>query len=475
MIMDLKNRTHLLRMIFSLLIILQMVTTTLKANAQTEKANGLYIKIGDAKLKKSLLAIPPFQFSGSPASSKTGLKPGKELFDTFRNDMELSGFFEFIKPAAFIGDMSKLGLKPAPGEPGGFKFESWKQIGTEFLIRVGYRVLDGKMTVDAYAYYVPQAKQVLSKTYKADAGDARTLAHTFSNDLIKELTGQPGVFLSKIVTVRSTKPEEKEIFLMDWDGADAHQITHHKSIATSPTFSWDGKMIAYSVFTYHPREKSRNLDLFTYDLESAKRFVIAYQKGINSGANFAPDNKHIFYTNSNGGAPDLFKVGIDGHGQTKITSGHRGEMNVEPSVSPDGKRIAFSSDRSGKPMIYMMNIDGSEIKRITYAGDFNSTPAWSPDGTKLVFAAQDKDHYDIFIMNPDGTNMARLTSAKKSNGRWANNEEPTFSPDGRQVLFRSNRTGRYQLYIVSNDGDNERRITFDNHDYFKPHWSPAFE
>ena len=68
--------------------------------------------------------------------------------------------------------------------------------------------------------------------------------------------------------------------------------------------------------------------------------------------------------------------------------------------------------------------------------------------------------------------MLRLTSARKPNGKGADNEDPTFSPDGRFVMFRSNRTGVYQLYVATIDGKNEYRLTFDNHNYYRPQWSP---
>ena len=441
----------------------------------TEGSSGLYIKVGDANLKKSLLALPAFQLNGSPNSAKGSIKAGKDLYDVVSNDLEVSGYFEFIKAAAFVEDVAKVGLRPATTEPGGFNFASWSQIGAEFLIRVGYHVVGDNLTVDTYTYYVPKQQAILSKTYKSTVGNVRTVAHTFANDLIKELTGQRAAFLSKLVTSRSTKPQQKEIFVMDWDGANSKQVTSHNSISQSPTFSYDGKLIAYSQFAYHPTEKTRNVDLFTYELETGRRLLVSYRRGINSGASFTPDNKGILLTISQGGNPDIYKMSLDGRSIDRLTNAKNGELYVEPAMSPDGKKIAFSSTRSGKPMIYVMNPDGSDPKRMTFAGEYNSTPAWSPDGKKIAFAGLDKDHYDVFVMDADGTNMVRLTSAKKTTGKFADNEDPTFSPDGRQILFRSNRTGKYQLYLVSIDGEVERRITFDQHDYFKPRWSPAFE
>ena len=438
-------------------------------------SSGLYIKVGEANLKKSLMAIPPFQLTSSPNTSKDGVKVGKELYDVFRNDMEASTYFEFIKPDAYIEDVSKVGLRPAAEENGGFKFESWKQIGTEFLVRVGYRVIGDDVSADTYAYYVPGQKLVLGKTYKGKAKDVRVIAHTMANELIKELTGKEGVFLSRLVVSRSTSPQQKEIFIMDWDGANAKQITQHKTIAQSPTWSFDGKTIAYSAFAYHVAEKTRNLDLFTYDIDSGKRYLVSYKRGINSGASFMPDGKNLLLTISNAGNPDVYRMALDGKVLTRITTAKNGEMNVEPVASPDGKKIAFSSTRSGRPMIFVMNSDGSNIQRMTMAGEYNSTPAWSPDGKKIAFAGFDSSHFDIFVMNADGTNLVRLTSAKKPSGKGANNEDPTFSPDGRQILFRSDRTGKYQLYVVSIDGESERRITFDQHEYFKPRWSPTYD
>lgn len=445
------------------------------AETPAATSNNLYIKITEAGVKKSLMAIPAFQFIGTPGAAKNGTKIGKEIFDVFRNDMDVSGFFDFIKPEAFLEDVNKMGLKPAPGEVGGFKYESWKQIGTEFLVRVGYRVTGPDISVDSYVYYVPQQKVVLSKTYKAAAGDARVVGHTFANDVIKALTGQPGSFLSKIVTSRSTRKGEKEIFVMDWDGANPKQITRHNTISQSPAWSWDGRSIAYTSIAYHANQKSRNIDLFTYNLGTGKRAAISYRNGVNSGANYFPDDTHLALTISNSGSADIYKMTLDGISLTKLTNAKRNELNVEAAVSPDGKKVAFSSDRTGNAMIYVMDSDGGNVKRLTIAGKYNSTPAWSPDGKKIAFAGYDSSHFDIFLMNADGTNMSRLTSAAKSNGKMSNNEDPSFSPDGRNILFRSDRTGKYQLYVTSLDGENERRITFDQNEYFKPRWSPVFE
>ncbi|MGZ5278712.1 MAG: TolB family protein, partial [Pseudobdellovibrionaceae bacterium] len=92
-----------------------------------------------------------------------------------------------------------------------------------------------------------------------------------------------------------------------------------------------------------------------------------------------------------------------------------------------------------------------------------------------AFAAWQDDHFDIMTMASDGSDMKRVTSAKKKDGKPAQNEMPVFSPDGRFLMYTSNRTGSFQIYISTLDGSDERRITNDDANYFSPKWSQNIE
>lgn len=435
-----------------------------------DTSNEIYIKLGQARTQKSLLALPQFQNLGSSKSSKeVGI--GNELFLTVSNDLEVSTYFQFIDQKAFLEDVSKKGLRPVGQDANGFSFASWQQLKADFLIRAGYFVMGGDLHLEAYLYHVPKGTLVFGKKYKTSASAARKMAHTFANDVMKALTGQDGMYLSR-VTVASDKgtAPSREIFVMDWDGANSEKISNHRSIALSPTWSLDGKKLAYTAYVSRGRSKARNADLFLYDFGTKKSQPISFRQGLNSGASFSPDN-HIYLTISQGNSPNIYKISYQGDIVSKITNGPAGAMNVEPAVSRDGKKIAFSSDRAGRTMIYTMNIDGSNVKRITFAGQFNASPAWSPDGKKIAFAGQTGSNFDIFVMNEDGSNMVKLTSAARQNGKPSNNEDPTWSPDGRFVMYTSDRTGKNQLFISTPDGLEERQITKDSANYYKPKWS----
>lgn len=453
----------LIKLFFSFLLISALST-----------AEQVYIKIGEAKTKKSLLAIPPLHYVGSPAMATKHLATGAELFNVITNDLDVSGYFQMISQAAFVEDTKKTGIKPHPAEPNGFKFENWgaSSVAADFLIRGAYEVKDGQIELEIYLYHVPKSGLIFGKKYKGPLSTARKMAHTFANDVLKNLTDKEGPFNSRLV-FSSDKGGGKfrEIYVMDWDGVNTEKLSNHNSIAISPNWSSDGKKIAYTAYVQRKSTKLRNADMFLFDLTTSRRTSISSRQGINSGASFSPDGKSIFLTISQGVSPDIFKISLDGTLQGKITNGPNNAMNVEPAVSPDGKKLAFSSDRPGRPMIYTMDIDGSNVKKITNAGVFNSSPAWSPDGKKIAFAGQTEGNFDIFVMNADGSEMVRLTKATKKNGKPADNEDPSFSPDGRFVIYTSNRTGQNQIYFSNIDGTEERRVTQDQHNYYKPKWS----
>lgn len=437
----------------------------------TKKSDQIYINVGRAQLKKSLVAMPGIQTQ----KNTSAFKKAKDLIQhTIEKDLNFSNYFKFIPASSFLEKPGSVSYLPKNLSPKGFDFQKWKDINAEFLIQGNIKSHGKNTTAHMYLYYIPQNKLVFEKEYTAPSTFPQEIGHDFSNDVMKKLTGLPSIFKTKIL-VSSDRAGKglKEIFSMNWDGSQVQKVTNHKSITLSPSWSPGGNQIAYSAFTIDPRKGHRNANLYVYDLRTKKRVLVSSRTGINSGSAFLPHGRSLLMTLSATGTPDIYKIGLNGKVESRITSGPFGAMNVEPALSPDGKTIAFSSDRSGRPMIYTMGIEPiTPARRITKAGRYNSTPSFSPDGKKIAFAGWDKDHFDIFVMNPDGTNLKRLTQDRRSNGKWSSNESPSFSPDGRFIVFTSNRTGRKQLFITNIEGNITVPITKDNFNYFQPKWSP---
>lgn len=432
-----------------------------------------YIKVGDAQAKKSNLAFPVMNQLNA---TKTGnhVKLAAQIHNTAMKDLELSTYFNIMKASSFLEDTTTTSIKSKTIDANGFKFDSWKTIGAEFLIRTSFSLVGDDVSVEMYLYHIGEGRAVVGKKYSAKSNKTISLGHILANDVLEALTGNRGVFLSKIVAT-TDRTGFKEVVTMDWDGNNLTSVTKDRSVAIAPNWSPDGRKILYSIYTRRVRSAQMNLTLFQQDLVTGKRSIISNRNGLNQGASYSPDGKNIYLTISQGGSPDIYKLDLKGDIIKRLTQGPAGAMNVEAAVSDDGSKIAFSSDRGGAPSIYIMSSDGGAAKRLTFQGKYNSTPTWSPDGKKIAFASQIDNYFDIFVMDSDGTNLRRITTATKANGKRASNEDPSFSPDGRFVVFTSNRTGNFQIWVTSVDGNEERRVTQDSHNYFKPKWSNNLE
>ena len=447
-----------------------LLSFSLFANAQAQQA---YIKIGEAQSKKSNLAFPPMNnLSGVKTSQHVTL--ATEIFNTAKKDLELSTYFNVMSQAAFLENTTTLSIKPKSNDSNGFTFETWKAIGADFLIRSSISVVNNDMTVEMFLYQVDQSKTVVGKKYQAKTDSTVKIGHILANDILEALTGKRGAFLSKIIAT-TDRTGHKEVLTMNWDGLEQKVITRDRSVAISPNWSPDGNSIIYSIYTRRIRSPQMNLTLFQHNLNTGKRSIISNRNGLNSGGTYSPDGRSIYLTISQNGAPDIYKLNLQGEVMNRLTKGPAGAMNVEAALSKDGSRVAFSSDRGGNPAIYSMSADGSGIKRLTFQGKYNSSPTWSPDGQKIVFASQIDKYFDIFSMNSDGSDLKRLTTAYKPNGQRASNEDPSFSADGRFIVFTSNRSGKFQIYVMSADGKEERRVTQDSYNYYKPKWSNNLE
>ena len=428
------------------------------------------IDVGKAHVRESRMAIQPLVLSGP--SSVSALKAGSMIFKIVQENLFSSGYFKLIEQEAFLERPGEKMFEPYPKDPNGFIWKNWQLLNTDYLLLGGYSFKKQRIQLDLYLYHVPLRRKVFQKQYIAKWSIAEKLAHTICNDIVEVLTKNPGIFLTKIVTVRSMSGSKKELFIMDWNGKNNTQSSFHRSTVLSPSWSQDGKYIAYTSFLYWKRIQKRSGSLILYNFLNKTRRVVSRKKGAHLGSDFFPDGKNILLSVFLGrGYMDIAKMSLMDGSITPITFGPNGSISVEPVVHPNGKKILFSSDRGGKVMLYSMDINGKNIRPLTWQGSYNSTPDYSPDGKQIVFSGVSKGRFDIFIMNSDGSKLRRLTS-KKANNSWANNESPTFSPDGRYIVFTSNRTGKYQLYIMNLLNFRTTRITMDSYNYKSPKWSP---
>ena len=393
----------------------------------------VYIDITSPVLKKLPVAIE--EFSGPS---------GKEISDIVRNDLEFTGLFLYIDRAAYL---------ETPSQP--FDPKNWTPLGVEAVVKGSVR--EGKdLSITMSLYDVFEGKEILRKDYRSEREFIRPLSHAIANDVYHALTGETGIFRSRIAFIAEEK-DGMGIYVMDWDGYRITRMGLKGSIMLSPHWSRDGNELIYAA------ERNRQWGIYLLDFKSMSEKKIFSSKGTTMAGDFMPEGNDITFSSSKDGTLDIYTMNLKDNHVKKLTSSY--SIEVSPAVSPDGKYIAFVSDRGGSPQIYMMRSDGSEVRRITFEGTYNTSPCWSPKGDRIVFVGRRGTINQIFTVRPDGSELTQLTTAK-------NNEAPSFSPDGRYITFSSDRDGPRGVYIMRADGESQMRITPRNLRASGPRWSP---
>lgn len=414
------------------LIILIIFSSLLLFVISNSYAQKVYLDITSPGLSKFPIAIQ--QFSGEP-----------EMSDIVKEDLDFTGLFRVLDDGTH---------KEKNDQP--FNRANWQGTGIDVVVK-GNIIKKGKdLTANISIYDVTEGKEILKKEYSAPAELYRQVAHAIANDIYKIITGQQGIFRTKISYV-AEKNNRKELFLMDWDGHRNHEIGIYGEAMLAPKWSSDGSRLIYS------KLKNRQWGIYLLHFETTRETKILSQKGLNLAGNFLPNNKEFVFVSTKDGNSDIYLGDIFTLRTKKIISSPW--IDVSPTVSPRGDKLLFVSNRAGSPQLYLADINGLNIKKITYEGSYNTSPVWSPKGDKIAFVGMVSGKHQIFVMNSDGSEINQLTSL-------GNNEEPSFSPDGRYIAFVSDREGNKSIYIMRIDGSEQKRITPRGIKAYGPAWSP---
>ncbi|MFQ5329929.1 MAG: Tol-Pal system beta propeller repeat protein TolB [Thermodesulfobacteriota bacterium] len=415
-------------------------------------ASRIYIDINAPAGKTLPLAIQEIKIVDN-APSVAYL--GKEVGDVLAGDLNFSGLFELIDRDAYIEDINETGLTAAATD-----FREWRIIGSQLLIKGGIRFEGEKVTIDLRLFDVVREKVLVGKRYIGTAENMRGVAHRFADKVIDRLTGERGIFSTKLLFT-SDGSGSKEVYIAHFNGDNIQQITRNGAINLSPQWSPDGSRMIYTSY------KEGQPYIYLRDLSSGFEWKLLDKPGINISGRWSPDGSKVAATLSINGNPELYIIDVKTRRLTRVTKSYG--IDVSPSWSPDGKRLVFVSDRAGNPHIYMIKSDGSGVKRMTYEGKYNTTPAWSPRGDQIAFARLVDGNFHIFLIRPDGRGITRLTSS-------GDNETPSWSPDGRYIAYSSLSKGGEEeqraLYIMRSDGTHNRRVVSGIGNSSAPSWSP---
>jgi len=404
----------------------------------------LVIEITQGVDNPTAIAVVPFAWHGA------GSVP-EDIAAVVDSDLTRSGQF------APVDRSDMLGLPSTEKE---VFYRDWRAIQSEYLL-IGRVSVTDQMRIEYELFDVLRQTRVYSGVELGPVNEARMLGHRVSDKIYQQLTGIRGAFATRLLYVAVTRvPGGKDYFrltLADSDGARPIVLLESREPVLAPTWSPDGREIAYVSF-----ETSRPA-IFRQNLQTGAREQLTNFRGLNSSPSWSPDGKTMAMVLSKDGSPDIYLMDLVSKKLTRITRHYA--IDTEPAWMPDGKSLLFTSDRGGRPQIYRYTLASGQTDRLTYEGSYNARARVAQDGRNVVMVHQINGRFHIALLDLVTNRLQVLTSTELD-------ESPSIAPNGSMLLYATKYGGRGILAAVSVDGGVKFRLPARDGDVREPAWSP---
>ncbi|MDD5384103.1 MAG: Tol-Pal system beta propeller repeat protein TolB [Gallionella sp.] len=373
-------------------------------------------------------------------------KLAQSINEVVTGDLQRSGLFRLVDPTG-----------KSPHEPAEVSYPDWQVRGAEALA-IGTVAAQPNGRIEARFRLMDVVKQteLAGQAVSASEDQIRAIGHRIADLIYEKLTGDKGVFSTRIAYV-NRQGKSFRLIVADSDGHNEQTVLAHNEPIMSPAWSPDGSHLAYVSF------ETGHAVVYVQSLYTNQRMVLADFRGSNSAPAWSPDGKQLAVVLTRDGSSQLYLIRPDGSGLRRVT--FSGTIDTEPNFSPDGQYLLFTSDRGGSAQIYRMPVDGDLAERMTFGEGTNFSPRYSPDGKSFVFAHLNNGGFYVAVQDFQAGQRSLLTE-----GGWE--KKPSFAPNGKLILFASEARGRGILATVSSDGRVKQHMFTQSGDAREPTWGP---
>jgi TolB protein len=366
-----------------------------------------------------------------------------------RADLERSGLFRSIDLPASASGLSEVS-SPV--------FMDWRARSADALAAGSVsRLADGRLDIRYKLWDVVKGADLAGEAHAVTPEDARLAAHRIADSIYQKLTGERGVFATRMAYVTKAGPRYS-LVIADADGEGAKVALTSPEAIISPAWSPNGRELAYVSF------ESRKATVRIQDVQTGQRRVLADFRGTNSAPAFSPDGQQLVLSLSREGGTQLFVINRDGSGLRRLTQSSA--IDTEATFSPDGRSIYFVSDRGGGPQVYRMPAAGGSAERVTFSGSYNISPAISPDGRTMAFITRvGGGAFRLCVMDLG-------TGAVQTISEGSDDESPAFAPNGRLIVYAARAGGKEVLMTTTLDGKIKVPLLVTLAEVREPTWGP---
>ncbi len=384
------------------------------------------------------IAIPAFRDEDRVAQPPSAV---------IRADLARSGVFRIVDASVALDETSQ----PAMAD--------WRSRNVDALVGGSLaRLADGRFDLRFKLWDVVKGSELGGQSSAVEAPELRLAAHRIADFIYEKLTGEKGVFSTRIAYV-TRSGSRHTLRVSDADGLNDQVALNSGQPIISPAWSPNGKELAYVSFE---RQKAV---VFVHNVATGERRAIADFRGSNSAPAWAPDGQRLAVTLSRDGGSQLFSIGKNGESPHRLATSPA--IDTEAEYTADGRTLYFTSDRGGAPQIYRMPAGGGPAERVTFAGAYNISPTVSPDGRLLAYVARSGNAFRLSLLDlaTPGAQPTVITDT-------TDDEHPSFAPNGRLLLYATKLQGRSVLMTTTLDGKIKARLPSATADLREPVWGP---